>query len=176
MPNSLPPHGLQHTRLPCPSPTPGACSNSCPLSQWCHPTILSSAIPFSSCLQSSPASGSFPMNQFFASGGQSIGASTSVSVLPMNFQDWLPFSFCPRDTQDIVVESNDSSININTFHLLLGVKVPSVQWVVIPFTRNIAGLLILEECMILQLSARAPLEWKGCFSSNHGQKLTPLQT
>ena len=75
-------------RLPCPSPTPRACSNSCPLSQWCHPAISSSIIPFSSCLQSFPASGSFPTSQFFASGGQSIGASASASVLPMNIQDW----------------------------------------------------------------------------------------
>ena len=70
--NSLRPHGLPHARLPCPSPTPGACSNSCPLSRWCHPTISSSVVPFSSCLQSFPASGSFPVSQFFASGGQSI--------------------------------------------------------------------------------------------------------
>ena len=74
------------TRLPCPSPTPGACSNSCPLSRWCHPTMSSSVIPFSSHLQSFLASGSFPMSQFFASGGQSIGALASTSVLPMNFQ------------------------------------------------------------------------------------------
>ena len=84
------PHGLQHARLPCPSPTPRACPNSCPLSQWCHPTISSSVIPFSSCLQSFPASESFPMSQFFASGGQSIGASASASILPMNIQDWFP--------------------------------------------------------------------------------------
>ena len=84
------PHGLQHARLPCLSPTPGACSNSCPLSWWCHPTISSSVISFSSCLQSCPASGSFPKSQFFASGGQSIGASASASVLLMNIQDWLP--------------------------------------------------------------------------------------
>ena len=88
--NSLWPHGLWHTMPPCPSPTPGVNSNSCPLSQWCHPTISSSVIPFSSCLQSFPASGSFPMSQFFASGGQSIGASASASVLPMNIQDWFP--------------------------------------------------------------------------------------
>ena len=80
--DSLWPHGLQHTRLPCYSPTPGACSNSCPYSWWCHPTISSSVIPFSSCLQSFPASGSFPMSQFFTSGSQSIGVS--ASVLPMN--------------------------------------------------------------------------------------------
>ena len=88
--NSLWPHGLQHTRPPCPSPSPGACSNSCPLSQWCHPTILSSVIPFSSCLQSLPASGSFPMSQLFISGGQSIGASASASVLLMNTQGLFP--------------------------------------------------------------------------------------
>ena len=86
-------HALQHARLPCPSPIPGACTNSCLLSRWCHPTILSSVIPFSSCLQSFPASASFPMNQFFASGGQSIGASASASVLPMNIQDWFPLSW-----------------------------------------------------------------------------------
>ena len=92
MSDSLWSHGLQHARLPCPSPTPGAYSNSCPSSWWCHPTISSSVIPFSSCLQSFPASGSFPMTlyQFFVSGGQNIGASASTSVLPMNIQDWLP--------------------------------------------------------------------------------------
>ena len=88
--NCLQPHGLQHARLPCPSPTPGACSNSCPLSRWCHPTISSSVIPFFSCLQSFPAPASFPMSQFFASGGQSIGALASPSVFPMNIQDWFP--------------------------------------------------------------------------------------
>ena len=86
----LQPHGLQHARLPCPSPPPRACSNSCPLSQWCHPTILSSVIPFSHYLQSFPASGSFQMSQFFTSGSQSIGDSASASVLPVNIQDWFP--------------------------------------------------------------------------------------
>ena len=90
MSNSLQPHGLQHARLPCPSPTPGALSNSSPLSHWCHPTISSSVVPFSPHLQSFPASGSFPMSQVFTSGGQSIGASASASVLPMNIQDWFP--------------------------------------------------------------------------------------
>ena len=84
------PHGLQHARLPCPSPTPEACSNSCPSSWWFHPTISSSVVPFSSCLQSFPASGSFQMSHFFPSGGQSIGVSASASVLPMNIQDWFP--------------------------------------------------------------------------------------
>ena len=84
---TLRPHGLQHATPPCPSPTPRACSNSCPLSWRCHPTISSSVIPFSSCLQSFPASGSFPVSQFFALGGQSIGVSASTSVLPMNIPD-----------------------------------------------------------------------------------------
>ena len=88
--DSLQPHELQHARLPCPSPTPRACSNSCPSSPWCHPTISCSVIPFSSCLQSFPASGSFPMSQFFASGSQNIGVSASASVLPVNIQDWFP--------------------------------------------------------------------------------------
>ena len=86
MSDSLPPHGLQHTRPPCPSPTPGACSDSCLLSEWCHPTISSSLVLFSH-FQSFPASGSFQMSQFFTSGGQSTGASASASVLPMNIQD-----------------------------------------------------------------------------------------
>ena len=90
MSSSLQPHGLQHARPPCPSPTPGVYSNSCPLSPWCCPTISSSVALFSSHLQSFSASGSFPMSQFFASGGQSIGVSASASVLPMNIQDWFP--------------------------------------------------------------------------------------
>ena len=91
--DSLWPHGLQHARPPCPSPTPRVYSNSCPLSRWCHPTISSSVIPFSSYLQSFPAAGSFQMSQFFVSGGQSIGVSASASVLPMNIQDWSPLGW-----------------------------------------------------------------------------------
>ena len=87
------PHELQHTRPPCPSPRPGVYSNSCPLSWWCHPTFSSSVVPFSSCLQSSPASGSFPMSQLFAWGGQRIGVSASASVLPMDTQDWFPLGW-----------------------------------------------------------------------------------
>ena len=83
-------HKQQHDRLPCPSPSPRACWNSCPFSWWCHPTISFSVAPFSYCLQSCPAPGSFPMSQFFASGGQSFGVSASASVLPMNIQDWFP--------------------------------------------------------------------------------------
>ena len=88
--DSLWPHELQHARLPCPSPTPRVYSNSCPLSPWCHPAISSSVVPFSSCLQSFPASESFQISQLFTSGGQSIGVSASASVLPMNTQDWSP--------------------------------------------------------------------------------------
>ena len=90
MSDSLWPHVLQHTRLPCPSPTPGAYSNTGPSHQWSHPTVSSSVVPFSSHLQCFPASGSFPMSQFFVSGGQSIGVSALTSVLPMNNQDWFP--------------------------------------------------------------------------------------
>ena len=93
MSDSLGPHGLQHTRPPCPSPTPRAYSNLCLLSRWCHPTISSSVVPFSSCLQSFPASGSFPMNQLFAPGGQRIGVSASASVLPVNIHDWFPLGW-----------------------------------------------------------------------------------
>ena len=88
--DSLRPHGLQHARSPCPSSAPRVYSNLCSLSRWCHPTIASSVSPFSSCLQSFPASGSFQMSQFCTSGGQSIGVSASVSVLPVNIQDWFP--------------------------------------------------------------------------------------
>ena len=93
MSDSLWPHELQHARPPCPSPTPGVHPNSCPLSQWCHLTISSSVVPFSSCPQSFPASGSFQMSQLFASGCQSTGVSASTSVLPMNTQDWSPLGW-----------------------------------------------------------------------------------
>ena len=91
--DSLWSHELQHTRPPCPSPTPVVYSNSCPLCQWCYPTISSSVVPFSSCPQCLPASGFFPMSQLFAWGGQSIGVSASASVLPMNTQDWSPLGW-----------------------------------------------------------------------------------
>ena len=103
--DTLRPHGLQHARFPCLSPTPGAYSNSCPLHQSCHPTISFSVIPFSSHLQSFPASGSFPMSWFFTSGGQSIGVSALASILPMNIQGGFPLGLtgwisCPRDSQE----------------------------------------------------------------------------
>ena len=114
---SLPPHGLQHARLPCPSPSPRVYSNSCPLSRRCRSTMSSSVVSFSSRLQSFPASGSFPVIQFFASGGQSIGVSASVSLLPMNIQRWFPLgltgliSCSPRDSQESSQAPQFKSIN-----------------------------------------------------------------
>ena len=127
---SLEPHGLQHARLPCPSPPPGACSNSCPSSQWCHPAISSSVVPFS-CLQSLPASGSFPMSQLFASGGQSIGAS--ASVLPMNIQSWFPLgwtgliSLQSRDSQESSPAPQFKSINSSVLSLLYSPNIISTH-------------------------------------------------
>ena len=126
-------HWLQHVRLPCLSPTPGACSNSCPLSLWCHPTILSSVTPFFSCPQSFSASGSFPLSQFFASGGQSIAASASASVLPMNIQGWFPLGLtgwspcCPRDSQESSPAPQFESINSSVLSLLYGSTLTSVH-------------------------------------------------
>ena len=104
--DSLRHHGLEHARPPCPSPTPRACSNTCPLSQWCHPTISTSNFPFSSCLQSFPESGSFQTSQFFTSGGQSTGASASASVLPVNIQGWFPLGL----TGWISLQSKDKQV------------------------------------------------------------------
>ena len=110
--DSLRPHGLQDARPPCPSPTPGACSNSWPLSWWCHPTISSSFVPFSSCFQSFPASESFQMSQFFASGGQGIGASASASVLPMNIQDWWFDHFAVQGNLKSLLQHHSSKASI----------------------------------------------------------------
>ena len=119
------PHGLQHARLPCPSPTPGACSNSYPLSQWHHPTISSFVFPFSH-LQSFPASGSFPMSQFFVAGGQCISASASASVLPMNIQDWFPLGWTgwislqskglSRVFSNTTVQKSINSLELSSFY------------------------------------------------------------
>ena len=98
--DSLWPHGLHHARLPYPSPTPGTCLNLCPMSQWCHLIISSSVVPFSSCLQSFPLSGSFPMSQFFTSGGQNTGTSASASVLPMSMQDQFPLGWISLQSRD----------------------------------------------------------------------------
>ena len=131
--NSLWPHGLQHARPPCPSPTPRACSNLCPSSQWCHPTISSSVIPFSSCLQSFPASGSFPMSQFFPLGGQNIGVPASASVLPMNIQDWFPLGLTGwislqfRDSQESFPTPQFKSINSLALSLLYSPVLTSIH-------------------------------------------------
>ena len=120
------PHGLQHARLPCPSPSPRACSNSCPLSQWFPPTISSSVMPFSSCLQSFPLSGSFLMSWFFAFGSQSIGASASASVLLMNIQGWFPLgltgliSVQSKGLSRVFFNTTVQNINSLAFSLLYG--------------------------------------------------------
>ena len=100
--DSLQPHESQHAGPPCPSPTPRVHSDSCPSSRWCIPTISSSVVPFSSCPQSLTASGSFPVSQFFASGGQSIGVSASTSILPMNIQDWFHLGWTEKDSLDLL--------------------------------------------------------------------------
>ena len=114
MSNSSRPHGLQHARPPCPLPTPRVYSNSCPLSWWCHPTISSSVVPFSSHLQSFPASGSFPMSQLFVSGGQSIGVSASASVLLVNIQDLFPLGNLSISVERRLVSTRSSSHIANT--------------------------------------------------------------
>ena len=126
-------HQLQPTRLPCPSLGPRVWSNSCPLSQWCHPTISSSAACLSSCLQSFPGSGSFPVSQLFASGSQSIGASASASVIPMNIQGWFPlgltiWSPCsPRDSQESSPAPQFESISSSALGLLYGPALTSIH-------------------------------------------------
>ena len=131
--NSLWPHGLQHARPSCPSPTPGVSWNSCPLSQWCHPTISSSVVPISSCLQSLPEAWSFQMTQFFASGGQSIGASALASVLPMNIQDWFPWDWMvwspcsPRDSQESSPTPQFKSINSSALSFLHSPTLTSIH-------------------------------------------------
>ena len=153
--DSLQPHGLQHTRPPCPSPTPRVYSNSCPLSQWCHPTISSSVVPFSFPLQSFPASGSFQMNQFFASGGQSIVVSASALVLPMNIQDWFPLGL----TGWISLKSKGLSRVFFTWDKLvfLSLSFPT-------FKMRIPSALLLSEMNELILSALWELvKWKHLF-------------
>ena len=133
MSDSLRPHGLQHARPSCPLSTPGACSNSCPLSPWCHPTISSLVVPFSSCLQSFPASGSFPKSQIFTSGGQSIGASASASVLPMNIQNWFPLgwtgwiSLLSKGLSRVFSNTTVKSINSLALSFLYGPTLTSIH-------------------------------------------------
>ena len=134
MSDSSQPHGPQHTRPPCPSPTPAVYSNSSPLSRWCHPIISSSVIPISFCPQSFPASGSFQMSQFFASGGQSIRVSTSASVLQMNTQDWSPLGWTgwislqsKESTQESSPTPQFKSINSSVLSFLYSPTFTSVQ-------------------------------------------------
>ena len=133
VPDSLWPHALQHARPPCPSPTPGVYSKSCPLSQWCHPTILSSVVLFSSHLQSFQASGSFQMSQLFASGGQSMGVSVLASVLPMNIQDWFPLGWTvgspcsPRDSQESSPTPQFKSISSSLLSFLYSPTLTSIH-------------------------------------------------
>ena len=137
--DSLQPHELQHTRSPCPSPTPGVYSNSYPLSQWGYPTISSSVVPFSSHLQSFPASGSFQMGQLFISGGQSIRVSASTSVLPMTIQDWFPLGWTgcilrdavpcsPRNSQESSPTPQFKSINSSALSFLYSPTLTSIQY------------------------------------------------
>ena len=131
--NSLQPHESQHVRLPCPSPIPRVYSNSCPLSQWCHPIISSSVVPFSSHLQSFPASGSFQVSHLFASGGQNIGVSASASVLPMNIQDWSPLgwtgwiSLHARDSQESSPKPQPKSIKSSVLSFLYSPTLTSIH-------------------------------------------------
>ena len=144
MSDSLRLHGLQHARLPCPSPTPRAYSNSCASSQWCHPTISSSVVPFFSLLRSFPASGSFPMSLFFPSGGQRIGVSASASVLSMNIQDWSPLGWTggspcrPRDSQESSLTPQFKSINSSVLRFLYGPTLTSIHdyWKTIALTNQ----------------------------------------
>ena len=134
--DSLQPHESQHARPPCPSPTPGVHSNSCPRSRWCHPAISSSVIPFSSCPQSLPASGSFSMSQLFAWGGQSIGVSALASVLPMNTKDWSPsvqdglvgFPCSLRDSQESSPTPQFKSINSSALSFLHSPTITSIHY------------------------------------------------
>ena len=133
MSDSLRPHDSQHARPPCPSPTPGVHPNPCPLNRWCHPTISYSATIFFFCLQAFPASGSFPMSQLFASGGQSIGVLASASVLPMNTQDWSPFrwtgwiSLQSKDSQESSPTPQFKSINSSALSFLYSPTLTSIH-------------------------------------------------
>ena len=130
--DSLQPHELQRARPPCLSPTPRVHPNPCPLSRWCHPDISSSVVPFSSCLQSFPASGSFPMSRLFASGGQITGVSASTSVTPLNTQDWSPlgwtgWSCSPRDSQECFPTPQFKSINSSVLSFLHSPTLTSIH-------------------------------------------------
>ena len=145
MSDSLRPHGLQHARPPCPSPTPRVYSNSCVLRQWGHPTISSSVVPFSSCPQSFPASGSFQMSQLFPSGGQRIGVSSSTLVLPMNIQDWFPLGWTGwisyfQGTLKSLLQQHSSKASI---FQLSGPLLPQNMW--FPVSLEVPAFLCLSK-------------------------------
>ena len=156
--NSLRPHELQHARLPCPSPTPRVYPNSCPLSQWCHPTISSSVVLFSFCLKSFPASGSFPASQFFASDGQSIGVSASASVFPMNIQDWFPLGL----TGFISLQSKELLVKLPGFWFDCFLLVYCILFfgcvVLIIFSRNVKKHNVFHKMFVFPLSDYNQLE------------------
>ena len=181
MSDSLWPCGLQYTSLPCPSPTPGAYSNSCPLSQWCHPTNLILCHLFSSCLQSFPASGSFQMNQFFTSGGQSIGVSASASVLPMNIQDWFPLGLTggspcsPRDSQESSPTPQFKAsihrcsaffiVQLSHWYLTTGKTIALTRWI---FVGKVMSLLFnMLSRLVIAFLPRSVFSFHGC--SHHLQ-------
>ena len=170
MSDSLQPHGLQQDRLPCPSPTHRACSNSCPSSWWSHPTISSCVIPFSSCPQSFPASVSFPMNQFFVSGGQSIGASASTSVLPMNIQGWLTgwVSLQSKGLSRVFSSSKASIFWCSTFFIVqishsYMTAGKTIAWTIWTFVGKVMSLLfnMLFRLIIAFLPRSSPLNFLG---------------
>ena len=146
---SLWPHGPQHARPPCPSPIPGAHSNSCPSCWWCHPTISSSSIPFSSCLQSFPASGSFLISQFLASGGQSTGVSAPASVLPRNIQDWFPLGW----TGWISLQSKGLSTHVNPWLIHVNVGQKQLQYCKVISLQLINGKKKSESSPTLQFKS-----------------------
>ena len=157
MSDSLWPHGLYHTRIPCPSPSPGVCSNSCPLSQQCHPTVSFSVTHLFSCPQSFPKSGSFPMSWLFTSGGSSIGISPSASVLPMNIQGWLPLgligwiSCCPRDSQESSPAPQLKSINSLVFSLPYGPTLTSMHDYWKKHSFDYTDLLLAKCCLCFSI-------------------------
>ena len=148
--NSMWSHGLQNTRLPCPSPAPGVCSNSRPSSWWCHPTISSSVVPFSSCPQSFPPSESFPMSQFFKSGGQSIRASASASVFPASIQGWFPLWLMTYETLGLI---NPISVPLTSFYSMRwgrnGVKVRT--WPIGSY-KDLSSVIYSDQILALSLA------------------------
>ena len=155
MSDSLQYHGLQHARLPCPSPTPGLYSKSSPLSWWCHPTISSSVVPFSSCLQSCPASASFQMSQSFSSGGQSIGVSALASVLPMSIQDWFPLGWTDWiSLQSFILESfklnqrDERSLNQETNLSSIKRKAPTIMGWIYMVNIRLCSFKFRSSCML----------------------------